>query len=325
MSEREDHEGAGLSPERVSLRVEAGQAGRADKIIARRFPDVGRRVIAELFGRGAVRVDGRRVKKGTLVAAGREIVLAEIPSNARQSAPVAQPDLLLTVVHEDDDLVAMSKPGTLPSHPLRSGERDTLANALIARYPECATASVDAREAGLVHRLDIGTSGLIIAARHRAAWTAVRRAFGAGQVRKLYLALVAGLPIPATTCDLPIVNRGRRSAVDLLHCHDALPAWTRWRTASRHGRFTLLACIARTGRRHQIRVHLAHAGLPIVGDALYGGPPAPIPLAGHFLHAHTISLPHPDGTTLLLEAPLPPERQAFLASCSRAAQAGPTG
>lgn len=309
----------------VSLRVTAGQAGRADKILARRFPDVGRRVLAELFRRGAVRVDGRRVKKGTPVAAGRMILVAEVPCSARKSPPVAQPELALTVLYEDEDLLALNKPGTMASHPLRSGERDTLGNALIARYPECAAASLDAREAGLVHRLDIGTSGVIVAARNRAAWTEVRRAFGAGSVRKLYLALVdsaaGGDPdtaIPATTCALPIVNRGRRSAVDLLHCHDALPAWTRWRTAARYARHTLLACIARTGRRHQIRVHLAHAGLPIVGDALYDGPRAPLALAGHFLHAHTISLPHPNGTTLLLEAPLPPERRGFLDALARA-------
>jgi 23S rRNA pseudouridine1911/1915/1917 synthase len=210
----------------------------------------------------------------------------------------------------------------MPSHPLRSHETRTLANALVARFPDCAEASAEAstdphrREAGLVHRLDTGTSGAIMAARHSAAWRALRAAFGRGDVEKRYVALVHSNDIEPGECTAPLAHRGNRmiaiadgSAV----ADSALPATTRWRVIARLSGYTLLECTTRTGRMHQVRVHLAHVGAPIVGDSLYGGPAAPGPMSGHFLHASALGFSHPTtGAPMVIEAPLPADRQAVL-------------
>jgi 23S rRNA pseudouridine1911/1915/1917 synthase len=304
--------------------VAQGEAGRADKIVAARFPGVGRRRLAELFARGAVRVNGRVARKGDKIAAGAEIALSETPE--ADFAPAPGPDIELDLLHVDDDLVVANKPAGMPSHPLRAHEYRTLASALVARFPDCAEASANAgadaddagshrREAGLVHRLDTGTSGAIMAARHFRAWRAMRAAFGRGEVEKRYLALVQSADIADGECAAPLVHRGNRMIVADQDAPDtALPAITRWRVIARLDGFALLECTTRTGRMHQVRVHLAHAGAPIVGDALYGGPVPPAAMEpGHFLHASALGFSHPmTGAPMRIAAPLPRDRQAVL-------------
>jgi 23S rRNA pseudouridine1911/1915/1917 synthase len=166
-----------------------------------------------------------------------------------------------------------------------------------------------------VHRLDTGTSGAIMAARHARAWRALRAAFGRGEVEKRYLALVHSADIDDGECAAPLAHRGNRMIVaDQDALDTALPATTRWRVIARLSGFTLLECIARTGRMHQVRVHLAHAGAPIVGDALYRGPAPPGAMEpGHFLHASALGFCHPiTGAAMRIEAPLPRDRQALL-------------
>ncbi|HEY2743259.1 MAG TPA: RluA family pseudouridine synthase, partial [Polyangia bacterium] len=210
-------------------------------------------------------------------------------------------------------LVAIDKPAGVPTHPLRAGERDTLANALVARHPECALVADDAREGGFSHRLDIETSGVVLAARTRAAWQSLRRAFGDGAVDKEYLALVTGAPPPSGTIDLPLVHAGRRVRVAGDRDLDALAAATDFETLARGDGVALVRARSSSGRMHQIRVHLAFAGHPLVGDALYGGPsPAP-GTRGHFLHAAAVTFPHPStGARTRIESPLPADRAAAL-------------
>jgi 23S rRNA pseudouridine1911/1915/1917 synthase len=304
------------------------EAGRADKIVAARFPGVGRRRLAELFARGAVRVNGRVARKGDKIAPGAEMTLSETPE--ADFAPAPDPELELDVLYADDDIVVVNKPAGVPSHPLRPHEHRTLANALVARFPDCAEAGREAeagtdagteaagahrREAGLVHRLDTGTSGAIMAARHPRAWRAMRAAFGRGEVEKRYLALVQSADIGTGECAAPLAHRGNRMIVaDQDGADSALPATTRWRVIARLSGFALLECTARTGRMHQVRVHLAHAGAPIVGDALYRGPVPPGAMEpGHFLHASALGFTHPiTGAPMRIEAPLPRDRQALL-------------
>ncbi|MCG8419156.1 MAG: RluA family pseudouridine synthase [Proteobacteria bacterium] len=297
------------------FRVSPGEAGRADQVVKARFPGIGRRRVAELFRRGAVHIDGRRAKKGEPVASGSEMVVLEAPRDHRAAVPPPNYDLDLTVLYEDRDVVAVNKPGGLPCHPLRPEERNTVAHALVARYPECASTAGDAREAGLVNRLDIGTSGILVAARHAEAWRVLRQSFSRGQAIKMYWALVGTTAVRATTCDLPLTSAGKRMTVLARAGARTQSAWTRWRPARHLAGYTLLACITHTGRRHQVRVHLAQAGLPIVDDVLYRGPSAPLPIAGHFLHARSIALAHPiSGARLHLVAPLLADRQALLDS-----------
>jgi 23S rRNA pseudouridine1911/1915/1917 synthase len=202
----------------------------------------------------------------------------------------------------------IDKPAGVPSQPLRAGELGTIANAIALRFPECAAIGDDPRDGGLVHRLDIGTSGVLVAARTAQTYRALRDAFRAGEVTKHYVAITDGRPV-SRDCDAPLAQRGKRVAVDLA---DGLAAYTEIAVDRAAPAHALVRCLARTGRMHQIRAHLAHVGAPITGDTLYGG----APLAGHdgfFLHAASIALPLRDH--LVAEAPPPHRFREALAAC----------
>jgi 23S rRNA pseudouridine1911/1915/1917 synthase len=293
----------------VKLVVEADEEGRIDRFLVRRFPDSSRRLLQDLFADGAVRIGGRVAKKGDRVSAGAEVTLARTPAQGEDLRPLPDPDAAarLRVLHLDEDVVVVDKPPGMPSQPLRPGELGTVANGLAVLHPECGAVSDDPRDGGLVHRLDIGTSGALIAARTRAAWASLRAAFGGGEVAKEYLALVETAPV-ASGCDLPLAQRGKRAVVDL---GEGLPAHTEWEVVAHHGERRLLRCRATTGRMHQIRAHLAQCGAPIVGDELYGGRPFP-GLVGFFLHAALVRFPGRGGA-VTVEAPLPPDRRAVIA------------
>lgn len=293
---------------------------RVDLALVRRCPGVGRAAAKALVEAGKVRLDGRRVRKGDRVRAGSTLELAESPHDPRFAA-IPDASCPLTVVYEDEALVVVDKPGGVPSHPLRASERGTVAQALLARYPELAGVGFSPREPGLVHRLDIGTSGLLVAARTAADFEALRASLAAGRWDKRYLALVAGRPDAKLVVDAAIANHpgdpqkvvvvgdpleGGRLA--------ARSARTDVTVVERLGEATLVEVQAKNARRHQVRAHLAFVGHPLVGDTLYGGP-ADASLGRHFLHASRIVLPHPrDGRELRLEAPLPADLQAALAA-----------
>src|SRR5262249_24617006 len=142
-----------------------------------------RNVARRLIEEGKVCVAGRVARKaGLIVAPGESVSLTALAQDPRRTPPVPQPELPLAVLYEDADVVVLNKPAGWPSHPLRPGEKGSLASALVARYPECATASSDAREGGLCQRLDLHTSGALIAARSQPAWAAMREHFQNGRV-----------------------------------------------------------------------------------------------------------------------------------------------
>jgi 23S rRNA pseudouridine1911/1915/1917 synthase len=286
----------------------AEKDGRADQSVAAAYPDAGRRRIAALFAAGAVSIHGRRARKGDRVRRGDTLTLEQAPETLADRAPRPE-ELPLSWLHVDEAIVALDKPPGMPSHPLRGGELGTAANRLVARYPECAGAGADPREAGLIHRLDGGTSGVLVAARDRDSWIELRRQLAAGEVEKEYVALVAGDIAGPGGCALPLRTAGGRARV-APDDPRALPAATRWTPIERRGELTLVRARARTGRMHQIRAHLAEAGHPIAGDRDYGGPPAPVGEPGHLLHAASIQLTHPrTGERLRIEAPLPTRYQ----------------
>jgi 23S rRNA pseudouridine1911/1915/1917 synthase len=283
------------------VRVTATTADRVDKELARHYPDAGRRQLAELFDDGAVRVGGKRAKKGDRVAPGDIIELARTPVSGAALRPEPDPAAAaqLVVLVERPELVAIAKPAGIPSQPLRAGELGTAANAIAHRWPECAALGDDPRDGGLVHRLDIGTSGVLVAARTLAVYRALRDAFGGGRVEKQYLAITCGRPV-SRECDEPLAQRGKRVVVD--HT-DGLVASTQFTVERASATHALVRCHARTGRMHQVRAHLAAVGSPIAGDTLYGGDPLP-DLDGFFLHAAHLALPL-DDERLAIDAPLP--------------------
>ena len=291
-------------------------ADRIDKALARFYPEAGRKQLAQLFVDGAVRVNGRRASKGDRVAVGDTIELSREPVHGTALRPAPDPDVALVILAEHTDLVAIAKPAGVPSQPLRPGELGTIANALAFQFPECVAIGDDPRDGGLVHRLDIGTSGVLIAARTLEAYRALRAAFGAGMVVKHYLAITDGRPV-ARECDAPLAQRGKRAVVDLA---EGLAAYTEVAVdpapAGSAPAHALVRCIARTGRMHQVRAHLAHAGAPLTGDALYGGAALP----GHdgfFLHAAQITLPI-GREPLVIDAPIPIRFTNALVACALA-------
>ena len=300
-----------------AIEVSPAAAGRRLDLAVGEALGLSRAEVKALFESGAVRVRGRRPRKGERAEAGM-VVEVEVPEEA--PALVAQPELALRVLHEDAHLVAVDKAPGMPSHPLRPGETGTVANALVARYPECAAAGEDPREGGLVHRLDLETSGVLLAARDRATWDAVRALFTTRAVDKRYWALTAGPIAEQGVIDLPLRHRGEARMEPAADGGEpGRDAVTEVRVLARQGDLALVEVRILTGVQHQIRAHLAAIGAPVMGDALYGGRPCP-GLPRIFLHAHALGLVHPaSGETLRVESPLPVDLRDALARVGLAA------
>ena len=293
----------------LTLTVGAG-AARLDAFLHGALPALSRRFVRRLIAEGAVCVNGRPAAKGVRVAPGDRVTLPDLPASI---AP--EPELALPVLHEDDAVVALDKPGGMPGHALDPRQRGTAAAFLLARYPEMAGVG-DPLAPGLVHRLDSGTSGLLVAARARAAHRALRAALRARAVEKRYLAWVAGdaSALDGARVALPLAHdsRDRRRMVPAAAGMRAWPAETSVMVVSTGRARSLVEATIRTGVTHQVRVHLAARGHPVLGDFLYGGAPAGLPPGRHALHAARMTFPHPaDGRPLNLRAPLPAELAAF--------------
>lgn len=264
-----------------------------------------------LFDLNKVQVNGRRAKKGDKVQPG-QTVQVELTQESRDITP--DPGFDLHILFEDSDVVVVDKPAGMPSHPLLPGEMGTVANALVARHPACAEASGDPREGGLCHRLDIDTSGVLLAARTRAAWTALRADFSGRRVDKRYWALVTGPLGDEGEIDLPLRHHPRHpDRVEPALDGTGREAVSRFRILSRAGEYSFVEVTILTGVLHQVRAHLAGIGAPLVGDTLYGGR-LDEGLGRFFLHARALGFTQPSTQEVLnVVAPLPPELLASLA------------
>lgn len=289
---------AGSDVDEGQCRVPAALDGaRVDRAMAELF-ELPVATARRLLEAGRVRVDGRQRKKGDAVKAGQALALE---GGGRWLAPVA--DARVKLLRIEADLIVLDKPAGMPCHPLVPGEGGTVVDALAALHPEIEAASPEApREAGLVHRLDTGTSGCLVVARSPSSWRVLRDAFASDRVEKLYLALVEGSVGAASVVEEPIghdTSDARRMRID----PRGRAARSEVRPLQCGPRATLVEVLMHGGRRHQLRVHLAHLGHPIVGDVLYGATPAadaPAPL----LHCRTLVLPGHAPTTAPLPAPM---------------------
>lgn len=253
---------------------------------------------------------GRRLEKGSHIDASAELDIAGTEGVAQ---PVLQPRAMhLEILYEDSTMVAVNKPPGIPSHPLRPNEGDTVAAGIVARFPECYDSSEDAREGGLCHRLDTGTSGVIVAARSRESWLVLRKTFSSGLCTKSYLAHVQGAPPLSFSVDGVIGRGGKGGSRAMVNGgRDPLPARTVFDRLWQRESSALVRATLGTGRIHQVRVHLAHSGHPILGDDLYSEP-ATLRMATALevhalrLHAESITFIHPDtGAALRVAAPEP--------------------
>jgi 23S rRNA pseudouridine1911/1915/1917 synthase len=292
---------------------------RLDQALARLFPDYSRSRLKDWIKDGRVLVDGRARRPRELVAGGERIRLEPVAEVATEAEPERIP---LEVRHEDDDLIVIMKPAGLVVHPGAGNPRGTLVNALLAHAPELKALP----RAGLVHRLDKDTSGLLLVARTGEAYTALGRALARREIEREYSAIVVGLMTGGGTIDAPL---GRHPSDRLKQAvrADGRPAITHYRLRERFRGHTLLRVLLETGRTHQIRVHLAHAGYPLLGDPAYGrrlarpkgASEALVAALAAFrrqaLHAGRLSLAHPrTGKPLSVEAPPPADLAALLAA-----------
>lgn len=288
----------------------AGQ--RADAALLALCPFSSRRAVAKAFGEGTVLRNGRGTvcAKGERVKAGERLHVARLYGQDDLRVE-PEPDARLEVVYEDAWLVGVCKPAGQDCHPLDFGERGTLAGALVARYPEMAGIGDDPLVSALLHRIDGGTSGLVLAARTREAYAAVRAQFEAQAVAKEYLAIVEGWIAKPGAVSGYLAHSYRGGEMRMVaaapghHGARALKAETFYRPLRAEGRGTLLAVTIRTGVTHQIRSQLASIGHPVAGDVLYGAAPDPKwPAGTHALHSWKAALVHPGtGRRVEIEAP----------------------
>lgn len=266
-----------------SIRFVAPSTGeRLDRLVAD-ATGRGRRLVREWLLAGCVTVDGRIARGSDVPAAGSAIVV-EVPA----AAPAPTPPLPIRILYEDSRLVLLDKPAGL--HCERGRSAGSVAELLEERFGDRGAIGERAAEAGLVHRLDRDTSGALVAAKDRASWLRLRRAFSSGATRKSYLALAAGRLGRATRVDRPLARRG--SGMAPAAARDAGIEAKTWLDPLETGRdWTLVLATMRTGAMHQVRAHLALAGHPILGDESYGGEALPgCPRRGQLLHALRVEI-----------------------------------
>ncbi len=297
------------------VRVDAETAGqRVDNFLRRHLPGVPKGRLYRLLRRGEVRVNGGRVRADHRLEAGDEVRIPPVRLREEGAAPAADRALAMLehVLYEDKRLLVIDKPPGVAVHG-GSGISHGVIELLRAARPELADLS-------LVHRLDRETSGCLVIAKKRSALRALHEKFREGIVEKNYLALVVGdWQLGEQVIDAPLLVTHRQGGErHVIVSPEGKPAETRVRLSRTYGRFSLLSCSPRTGRTHQIRVHLQHAGFPIAGDERYGDADAnervrALGLARLFLHAQSISFPDEHGNELHFTAPLPADLDRFLA------------
>jgi 23S rRNA pseudouridine1911/1915/1917 synthase len=296
---------------------------RIDRALAKMFPEYSRSRLQAWLKAGRVRVDGEQAGRGTKTMGGENVELAP-PPEADASSPPAQ-RMPLAIVYEDRDLIVLNKPAGLIVHPGAGNPDRTLMNALLAHAPSLRQVP----RAGIVHRLDKDTSGLMVVAKNLSAQGRLAAQLAERSVKRTYLALVHGAPPARGEIDAP-VGRDTRARTRMTVTGRGKEARTSYRvlerfaTGTRSG-FALLECRLQTGRTHQIRVHLQHIRHPVVGDPVYRvGAGQGIAFTRQALHAAELELTHPrSGKTKAWSAPLPADMKKLLATLRRESRNDP--
>jgi len=306
------------------LQVPADAAGeRLDAFVATRVPELSRSRAAQLIAQGQVRLNDNAVRKSERVAEG-DIIEVNVPPP--EPSDVEPEPIPLHILHEDPDLLVLAKPAGLVVHPAPGHRSGTLVNALLHHVQDLSGIG-GVKRPGIVHRLDKDTSGLMIVAKHDRAHRRLASALKRREIRRTYLTACWGhLDPDRITVDAP-VGRAPRDRKRMAVVEEGRPAVTHFTRLERWPAADLVRAQLETGRTHQIRVHLAHIGHPVVGDPVYSGGGArgisgqARPWARElerrvprqFLHAHRLEFRHPrTGEPLAFEAPLPPDLAVVL-------------
>jgi 23S rRNA pseudouridine1911/1915/1917 synthase len=297
--------------ESVTRRVPETLAGvRLDKALAQMFPEHSRNRLQKWLKDGQVSLDARSAKPKQKIWGGERIEIRPHPGPA---ATAHRPErIALDIVYEDEHVLVLNKPAGLVVHPGSGNWKGTLLNALLHHSPQLAAIP----RAGIVHRLDKDTSGLLVVAKTLRAQTELVRQLQARTVKREYLALVHGVVRSGGEVSAP-VGRDPRSRTRMAVVPAGRSARTRYRVAKRFSRASLLECSLDTGRTHQIRVHMQSLGHPLVGDPVYrrGRPAGEARIKRQALHAARLEFSHPvSGARRRFEAPLPEDFRALLVS-----------
>lgn len=295
--------------------VAALDGERIDRVVAM-LTGLSRKVCAELVSDGQISVDGVVVSaRSQRLQTGQQIEVDWTEPPPQDTRLLPAPEVDLELVHVDDTVIVVNKAPGIVVHP-GNGVRDaTLVQGLLARFPELAEVG-EAHRPGIVHRLDRGTSGLLVVARTEDAYHHLVEQLASHQAYRRYLALVIGHPDAASgLIDAPI-GRSRHDPTRRAVVADGREARTRYsllETFDEPDALSLVACELETGRTHQIRVHLQAIGLPVVADPIYGGSKLRLGLSRPFLHATRLAFIHPaSGEEVAFSAPLPADLSAVL-------------
>jgi 23S rRNA pseudouridine1911/1915/1917 synthase len=315
--------GGPVTPGTRVLRVpDEAASQRVDRFVAD-VTGLSRSHVQKLISAGHLTTGGLPLKANAIVGPGTDLEFVVPPAIALDLAP--EPDIPVTVVYEDGDLLIVDKPAGLVVHPSAGHSGGTLVNALLARGGASAFGGIaGVQRPGIVHRLDRDTSGLLMVARHDAAQASLMAQLKARRVKKTYLALVLGEVAAAVGRIEAPIGRDPKHRTRMGVVADGRPSTTGYRVRERFAGWTLLELDLVTGRTHQIRVHLEAIGHPIAGDPVYGtgtsrrgpevrGPDVRAGLRRLFLHAWRLELTSPsEGHLIRAEAPLPSELEAVL-------------
>lgn len=294
-----------MSEEHEFLFISAEEEGtRIDKLLANRFPHYSRTYFQHLLEIGCVLLNGQPVKKRIIPEESDEI---EICFQATPEASLEPENIPLDILYEDKYLLAINKPAGMVVHPAPGHWSGTFVNALLGHCKEIAPGN-DPLRPGIVHRLDKNTTGVLIAAKTLHVQQKLIELFATRKMEKLYLAICHGRP-PNTTVNIPIgrhpVHRKEMAALP-----DGREAITEIQVVACNDKASLVLAKPKTGRTHQIRVHLKHIGCPVIGDALYGKED---PQYRQLLHAYRLSFEHPiTGDLVRLSAPIPSDMKLWL-------------
>ncbi len=289
----------------LELLVEPSQGGqRLDQLLSTHFHQLSRAGWQKQIKSSFVLVDNQPVRSSHRVSPGEQ-VMAKLPDLAQTS--LIKPDTKIQVLYQDDDVIVLNKPAGLIVHPSLTNTSPS-----VAAYFRSMIDDADEERPGVVHRLDKDTSGVMILARHQLAKKYLLNQFKNHLVGKSYLTLVWGhLKKPQATIDLPIGRHTvRRTSMKVTSSGKS--ALSHYQVEREYDRVSLVRVKIETGRTHQIRVHFAHLGHPVVGDRTYGRRPMPVGLHRQFLHAEEISLQLPGGQKMTFTAPLANDLEDYL-------------
>lgn len=288
-----------------TIKIRADEAGvRIDSLIAAAVPELSRSAVQRIIDGGGVTLGGKAVKKNYKTAEG-DVFDVTLPEP--EAAELVPQDIPLDIMYEDDDVIVVNKPRGMVVHPAPGHPDGTLVNALMFHCGDSLSGIGGVIRPGIVHRIDKDTSGLIIAAKNDAAHASLADQLRDHTLSRIYEAVVCGaLRDDKGTISAPIGRHPtdrKRQAVNVKNAREAI---THYEVIARYNGYTHVRCILETGRTHQIRVHMAYIGHPLLGDLVYGRKKPEKGLSGQCLHARTLRFIHPStGETMTVDTPLP--------------------